>query len=297
MAYYDISCPVCGFTNDLNFDYCHNKSCLSPSAPFIVRRTTMKIELETLEENYVNAQQKLKQADKEKNGQAFELLINNQGKAILNLPLDFFFEWFLGGNKPLYSYRKLIALGLRERAIFIHDQKRSTVESNIFGTRDDLIYAALSVDEKGLHSYGPIALILNNAFVEKRAGMLIENSFTFTNKLKSSGWIDDDPIPPGNLSLWSARSKLALTKQYEKVAENDDFITYPKLVMHTSGERKTDDFMEVYVEGDVYPDAVDKVMFPADMVREFETNPAKIAYLYQLEEVKRKVNVGEYQIS
>ncbi|MFC0513528.1 hypothetical protein ACFFGT_04925 [Mucilaginibacter angelicae] len=295
MSYYDLPCDQCGHPNDINWDICHNKDCAETiTAPFIIRLASIAAEQTALNDNYRLAKTQLGSKGKGNALMIFEDMIDRQASVTMTAPVDFVFDWFLRKKDAFLPYRKQVELKIREHATYVNAKKRSYVDSAIFADRE-MIFGAMTLDETGLTSYGPVIMILNTKFVRRNTGLLIENSFNFHDRIvEEHKWTVNDPLPAGNLCVWNERQKLAVIKCKEQIVSNDDSSRFSEYILKSTGDRKTDEFMEAYIDAEFYPAMVEKLKFPADLITDFETNPDLLEYKLQFEELGRKVIVESY---
>lgn len=164
--------------------------------------------------------------------------------------------------KYLYtSYGKLVEAGVRAPAAPEHDRHRTTVDGLLYGSYGkDIAFAALSIDGRGLTSYGSVHLELDEATIDFRATVLEDNSFHFVRRYRL---VAGDPLPDGFLAPWRLRAWLAVAKLASKLRPDmteDDFC---KLLLESNGNRDTDVFLEVHVYGTFNFQAVRRVKLGA----------------------------------
>lgn len=241
-------CPMCG--HDAGF----------PN----VREVTMAAEKEALHLRY---QTKLNNAAA--NGTDTQLLMFEDAvkgsQAVVSVDLDYLLGFFLN-NKALYSTYSLLVEGdVRKTASSKDDKRRRMVEGGFFGSYAAKIrYAALSINGKGPASYGSYTMVLKEVAVRDRATLLEENSYVFFEKHRKR--IPDD-FPPGYRSVWKERHKLAVAKLADRVSGSVTEHDYPEILLSSSGDRKTDDFMEVHIYDLFDNNAVESVVIDKNAVK------------------------------
>ncbi|MBF0464123.1 MAG: hypothetical protein HQK88_05885 [Nitrospirae bacterium] len=119
-----------------------------------------------------------------------------------------------------------------------------------------IVYAALSVDGRGLKSYGNFTMKLKDAAISQRASLLEDNSYFFFAKRGLTVYESD--IPHGYRSTWENRHKLAVSKLSEKI-KNTSEDEYGKILLSGDSDRNTDDFIEVHIYGGFTNMAIDSV--------------------------------------
>lgn len=288
MPYYEYYCPNCNQLNDVS-----ESACGSCGITFLhqvnVRRSLIPAEREALEKRYKSALSELsvKSLDAEVN--LLETVVIDEGKAVLNLGFDFLWDWLMYPGKAYQSYRRTVAADLRKRATFENDLKRSSVESLLFGSHVDIIYAALTVDQSSVRSYGPVTVVLRNSTIENRTSMLEKNSFFFVNDAMTIGWTFGKPLPVGFMAQWSDRHKLAVAKLKDALKKDISSEELADAILSSDGNRAADEFMELYIYGNIISTGVEKIKIPLSLSVGFDAKAQA-----QLNELKLKYVVEVY---
>jgi hypothetical protein len=168
---------------------------------------------------------------------------------------------FLNDGKKLYSnYNLQVQADLRAPASLKDDRQRRTTEALLFGGYADQIrYAALSLDEGGLSSYGCCSISLSNVTASARATLLQENSYSFVRR---HALLAGDDIPCGFRALWEDRHKLAVAKLAGRIHRGTRKETFLGIVLHSAGDRARDEFIEVHLYGAFDRQSVEAVSAP-----------------------------------
>jgi len=212
-----------------------------------VNDCSQKEELKALKKRYKEKVESASQKGFDDKRIEFEKAVK---KSIAVINVDFFYlQMLMLWENSLYStYQRQIEGETRDLAPMEFEKKRLGVEGTLFGSYGKNIrYAALSLDGNGLKSYGSFTIILSDTAIKKRATLLEENSFHFVenHKILAGG-----KIPKGYRAVWKDRHKLAVAKLPEKITltkkEN-----YATIVMDSTGDRKTDEFIEVHIFGKI----------------------------------------------
>jgi len=174
--------------------------------------------------------------------------------AVINVDLGFLYA-FITNDKALYSTYTLQVRGnVRIPAEPKDDRHRMGIEGMLFGSYGEKIrYAALSLDGRGVVSYGPYAMQLSDVAIAERATLLEENSYDF---VETYAMRPGDPIPPGYRSTWQDRHKLAVAKIAERIFETTLPDDHPALLLSSEGNYEDDDFIEVHIYGPFNPRAI-----------------------------------------
>jgi hypothetical protein len=168
---------------------------------------------------------------------------------------------FLNDGKKLYSnYTLQVQAELRTPASLKDDRQRRATEALLFGGYADQIrYAALALDERGLSSYGSCSISLSNVTASARATLLHENSYSFVRR---QALLPGEDIPCGFRALWEDRHKLAAAKLAGRIHKGTRNEAFPEIVLHSAGDRAKDEFIEVHIYGAFDRQSVEAVRAP-----------------------------------
>ncbi|HSS20602.1 MAG TPA: hypothetical protein VLL54_11045 [Pyrinomonadaceae bacterium] len=177
--------------------------------------------------------------------------------AVVNVDIDFLRQ-FVTSDKMTFSNYDLSVKGqIRKSAEATHDRHRRTIGAMLFGGYSEHIrYAALSLDGGGLQSYGAFAIKLRQISIANRATLLEDNSYNFIAKHKLQG---GEEIPPGYVAKWDERHKLAVSKLAKTVSAGTSEAEHPKILLRSTGDRNTDECIEVHIYGGFDNKAIESV--------------------------------------
>jgi len=177
--------------------------------------------------------------------------------AVINVNINFL-HFFATSSTSLYAnYEHGVDGRVRKPALFQNDATRRSVGGALFAAyASEIIYAALSLDGHGPHSYGSYTLRLKEVAIQQRATVLEENSYDFVRKHKL---IDGIERPLGYLGPWATRNKLAVAKLAPYITPKTIDEDFARLLMSSSGDRATDEFIEVHIYGTFDLAAIDSV--------------------------------------
>jgi len=149
------------------------------------------------------------------------------------------------------NYDQRVESGERDPAIASDHADREKVGATLFKMHSDhIVYAVLSPSERGLASYGPVAVRweVTAAYIGRRASLLESNSYTFFNQhgLGALG----AAVPPGYRAIWQDRAQLVAAKLAARLTTTTSESTLPSMMMHTGSKREDDDFVEVAIYAD-----------------------------------------------
>ncbi len=289
-AVYQIKCNhgPCTMANDINNVVCDG--CGKPIAePITIRRASIESEIDALSKRYADAISFLSSNSLTSEGKDLEQVVINDGRAVINSPFDYVYAWLTNSTKEYTSYKRQILNNDRKQALFDNDKNRCTVDAILFGSHIDIVYAALTIDDSGVISYGDTYLFLKPALVESRTSCLERNSFFFVTDIEAKGWRWNQPIPPGYMSTWQSKEKLTIAKVHKQLFTSIAKSDMAKLVLHSDGDRTKDEFIELFISGNISQHVIERIRFPNAKVTVL--SPLQ---LIRLDELKKKYTVEFY---
>jgi len=177
--------------------------------------------------------------------------------AVVNMDAKDLFSFVTGGRGLYTNYEVGVEAGLRKPAALEHDRQRRGIGGSLFGTyASKIMYAGLSLDGLGSLSYGPYSMRLRDVAVRNRATVLENNSYHF---IKKHGLGPGDKLPAGYTATWENRHKLAVAKVAEYITPSTADRDFPQLLLSSTGDRATDELIEVQIYGTFDINAVESV--------------------------------------
>jgi len=247
-----LNCPVCGSEIPEIVEKCF--TCGFHAGPPNVRAA--EGEVGSLEARYQAALHRAQTAGTLSIVEDFYQVMS-QSSAIVNVNLNFLNFFVTDANSLYTNYEGGIAGRARKPAAIYDDAKRRGVGGTLFGGyAGEIIYGALSLDGSGPISYGPFAIKLKEVAVRNRATVLEANSYEF---VKQNELEPGDPRPLGFLASWPNRNKLAVAKLAEYITPTTRPAEFVGLVLASTGDRATDQFIEVHIYGTFDLNAVESV--------------------------------------
>lgn len=249
-----LKCPVCGSEIPDTEETCF--TCGFHAGPPNVRAAEKEEEIHALEERYAVAIERANSNGYLPILQRFEAALQHSC-TVINADLSFL-HLFATSGKALYAnYEGGVAGRTRKPAELYDDSRRRGIGGTLFGGyAGDIIYAALSLDGSGPASYGPFAIALRDIAIRSRATVLENNTYDFVTRHKLA---PGDKRPPGYLASWERRNKLAVAKLAEYITPRTSDSEFPQLLLKSSGDRATDEFIEVHIYGTFDLNAVESV--------------------------------------
>ncbi len=208
-----------------------------------VRGAERNEEVSALEDRYRQALEDAKERNALERVKEFEAAIRDQSQVVIAMDSGVLFN-LATGSIPLFSnYQSMVRAGLRRPALLPNDQRRMAVDGKLWGTfGSEIRYGALSLDRRGLSSYGEFFATLRNLNIEDRATVLSTNSFDFVERTPGE-------LPLGHRSNWKRRHLVAVAKCAHLISEFSEAKTFPAILMTSGATRANDEFIEVHIYG------------------------------------------------
>jgi hypothetical protein len=141
------------------------------------------------------------------------------------------------------------------------DRLRRVAEAAAFSTyAEELHFAALTVDDHGLSSYGHAALFLREDCIAHRASIFDDNIVLWMMR-QGAAW----DVPPGFRAPWEGRAELGVAKLADEVTADADV---SRLVLNAGVSTSEDSMLEVHIYGPITIRTVASVGIQAKWVSE-----------------------------
>lgn len=255
------NCYYCSNDMDIGIDECPGCEKRAPK-PRNVRRSEMTDEQTALNERYVLSMEVCRANGLFNEAYKLESYIRDRGEAVINTSREFVWLWLEQGTQNYIGYRRQILEGKRKIAQLHRAIERSSVDTFLFGEDYDFIYSALSLTGVGLLSYGDVSVALKPNVPKNRASAIEENSFDFfCNLMEKGGWTLKKRFPKGYISSWANVSMLAFAKLHGELAVGMNESEISKLVLYSEGNRASDKFIELHIDGKIIASSVEKIIF------------------------------------
>jgi hypothetical protein len=240
-----IICKACGATAEWSMDRCPR--CGQDIGAPNVREVSEAEELASLNSRYDTAIGNASARNAVDRVREFEQAIRTTSRAIANLWPSLLAEFLSNGRNLFTNYNLQVGGEARKTASRPDDRQRRGTEGIVFGAYADQIrYGALSLDDRGLISYGNCAVTIADVTLVARASLMEENSYSFVRTHKI---LPGDPLPKGFRAGWHDRFKLAVAKLAHRIQPGTSVHEFPSLLLFSDGNRQNDNFIEVHVYG------------------------------------------------
>ncbi len=201
----------------------------------------------------------VKEADNDSKLDLIELVdseLTNHSGVVVSMP-PHVLRGLVSNTSAIYAnYEMLVEGGLRTPAFPGHDSKRGVVGSTIFGSyAKEIKYGALSVDNKGVATYGSAFCKLKLVSVKSRTTFMQANSYKIFDEELING-----KIPLGCTSDWNNKEYLVLNKLYKYIKVHQSVTDVLECLIQSDGiDRDNDDFIEAHIYGGFTKDSIESL--------------------------------------
>jgi hypothetical protein len=234
---HDKDCPSCG------------EFCWFPN----VRKAQEPEELSELEKRYDAAKAAATARDCHAVFLAYETALADS-VAVVCRSLDHV-KALLSNESAVYvSFYKQTLSGARRAEDTPIETQREATDVRVFPSyHRDIQFGALSLDGKGVRSYGACSLVLKSIAIARRTTVFWENTVDFCNRVCPE---QTKAIPPGYPAPWPQRAKLAASKGEPLLDRQTTPADFSRILL--DGDR----FVEVHVHGPFNRDSFDRLLVP-----------------------------------
>ena len=237
-------CAVCGETNDHISDRC--LTCGADIGAPNVRLARSAVERSALRVRYDDAVYRAQARGALDVLRLFERELASSG-AVVNCSLSFLKDFVTQPKTLFANYHQTVQAGVRKAALPERDQERTVVDAIMFGSFASAVrFAALSLNNRGVESYGPYSLRLRDIAVANRSSLLEENSFDFVRRHSLGPRV---AAPQGFRSDWNLRSELAVAKLGDLLGSDTRTSRFAQILLRSEGkfERRTNLWRSIFL--------------------------------------------------
>jgi len=153
-------------------------------------------------------------------------------------------------QEELYAtYYGLRDAGVRLPAGSKWDSLRVPTDDALFpGYKEQIRFGALSLNERGLSTYGECTLVIRDDMIAHRASVFEENSVLWMehHNIKMA---EAHNLPRGFRATWEERAKLAVAKIGGRIESDTASGSFPNLLLRQGATSTEDEFIEVHIWG------------------------------------------------
>lgn len=183
-------------------------------------------------------------------------------KAVLARSVDHVLQLANSTQEPYATYYQLIEAGLRLPDNDEWNRARELTDTVLFPLyKDQIRFAALSLDGVGLSTFGDCSIELREEMIAHRASVFDENSVLFMERhgVKVSRTPN---VPKGFRAIWGERDKLCVAKLARRIDSTTAPNQYSKLLLAQGASPETHEFVEVHIFGPMTVLTMAKVKVP-----------------------------------
>ena len=234
------SCEFCNNEVPPSWHYCPH--CARPALYPNVRAAQEPAERKAIERRYRAALRDASRRGAEAEIGRFEKAAA-ASKAVIARPLREL-DRLAASDKELFpTFYKLLGAEVRLPHGNQWDLLRRIADEALFpGYKEEIRFAALSLDGAGLSSYGDCSFVLRDDMIAHRASIFEENSTVF---MKRHAY---EP-PAGHRIGWGDRGKLCVAKLAARIGPGTPETQFPGILLRTGATSGDDDFVEVHIWG------------------------------------------------
>lgn len=190
-----------------------------------------------------------------------------QSKAMRARSIHQIYRLLDSDDELIGSFHDLIGAGLLRPKDSDIERARLLSESLIFPQYYDKIqFAALSLDDQGLFSYGSCCIVLRPMMIESRTTVFEENCVCFCRKLDLGS--NNTEVPPGYRAHWANREDLVIAKLASRLRPETEEGDFARLLLAAGQTTANDDFIEVHIYNRLHRSAVDYVVVKKSAIGE-----------------------------
>lgn len=244
-------CDHCGNAIPLRWERCPH--CGLPGLFPNVRAAEAPAEREALAHRYRKALQAATASGADEEIARFEEDTAGS-KAVMARPMRELDRLVTSDQELIPSYYGLLAGQVRLPHGNQWDGLRGIADEALFpGYREHIRFAALSLDGKGLSSYGECSFVLSDHMIGHRASVYEENSAV---SMEKHGY----KPPAGHRATWADRARLCVVKLASMIRAGTLRNQFAPLLLGTGTTSKEDRFVEVHVWGPMTIRSIERIL-------------------------------------
>lgn len=263
------NCPECGHKVLLSLERC--PTCGRPGFFSNVIAAETPAEHLALTERYEIAKQKMIASGSENTLQSFQDAIAGSTAVMARSLIEL--HRLVSSDQEVYStYYKLIDSGIRLPEGRKWDVLRSLTDTALFPNyKEQIRFAALSLTDTGLLSFGDCFITLRTEMIAHRATVFEENSILFMKHHNINLWSAAN-LPRGFRATWKDRALLCVAKLHGRLLEARDD-EYARILLEQGSTSEEDQFVEVHIWGPMTIRTVSNVTLTEGVERDRMTAP------------------------
>jgi len=188
--------------------------------------------------------------------EAFEAVIATS-KAVMVRPLSELDRLASSDKELVSTFYKLLGAEVRLPHGNEWDCLRRIADEVLFpGYKEEIRFAALTLDGIGLPSYGECSFVLRDDMIAHRASVFEENSTVFLRDRSFE-------LTPGFRASWAQRAKLGIAKHAHEIEADTNPSRFPRILLWAGLKAEDDEFVEVHIWGPLSVRSMERVVLKA----------------------------------
>ena len=251
-----MKCPIC--SEEVRPHERHCTGCQTDCGFPNVRAAEQDDEVKALAGRVAEAE---RQADNEGTAPLLSRLraVARRSRAVRVRSLDEAYALVKSDDKLMGTFYDLRGAGLLRPSATKMEASRQSAEPLVFlNYHEKIQFAALTLDDLGLFTYGNCAMVFQEAKIANRATVFEENCVFFCQRR------DIGPrrptVPPGYRATWARREDLVVAKLGPRLGVDTQESDLPSILLSTGSDPSKDDFVEVHIYDRLHRSAVDYVI-------------------------------------
>lgn len=174
-----------------------------------------------------------------------------RSEAVLCRPLGIVMNLVSTDNELHATFYDLVGVGARRPEDTPIELQRQIADDILFPYyRNEIRFAALSINGEGITRYGTCSLVLREALIEERTTVFEENSLYFGVR-KNLG-LRKPVVPLGFRTTWARRDELAAAKLQSALHAGAGLADFAGILLTLGKGPEDDDFVEVHIYGPLH---------------------------------------------
>lgn len=251
-----MKCPVC--SEEVRPHERHCTGCQTDCGFPNVRAAEQDDEKKTLAGRVADAE---RQADHDGTAQLLSKLraAARRSRAVRVRSLDEAHVLVRSDDKLMGTFYDLRGAGLLRPSASKMEASRQSAEPLVFlNYHEKIQFAALTLDETALFTYGNCAMFFQEAKIANRATVFEENCVSFCQRRNIGP--RRPTVPPGYRATWARREDLVVAKLGPRLGAHTQESDLPSILLSTGSDPSKDDFIEVHIYDRLHRSAVDYVV-------------------------------------
>lgn len=261
---YSYECPNCNHKVPPTVDRCTH--CGHGLPPPNVRAAEAPAETAALERRYKSATRDLTGRGLADKLADFELALKSS-RAVVARSANQLQHLATSENNLHATFYQLAEADVRVPSGENWDRRRQEADQALFsGYVKNIRFAALSLNEYGLASFGNCFISLRTNMIADRATAMEENSVLFSERHRSRQGTPQR-TPNGYRSTWPERHKICVAKLFKRIDDQTKAEEYSEITLRGGATSEDDEFVEIHIWGTFSVHTIEEVVLKTREIR------------------------------